>query len=221
MTRASSRSNVILMSSTLFPEAQPGEVSTARPEGPGLLDGCAWLAAIAFAVGALPLALMLVAREAGAFGAGLLLVLPPIVFGIGGIGIVAALSIVDRVWHRPRPILRTVASIGAFIAAAACLGSVISGVRVTLLPEAETGATIAGISLLILAAVLAARRSERSGALAFATAWLLLLAVSGYSVWTEMEVDVAWLGPNSIDDSPGQLAFSATRSGEFVVRFGA
>ena len=36
-----------------------------------------------------------------------------------------------------------------------------------------------------------------------------------------MEVDVAWLGPNSIDDSPGQFAFSATRSGEFVVRFGA
>ncbi len=67
--------------------------------------------------------------------------------------------------------------------------------------------SLAGVSLLALAAVLAADRSERAPALAFASVWLLLLAVVGYTVWTDMEVEVAWVGPNSIDDSPGRFAF--------------
>jgi len=206
------------MSSMLIEEA---DVPAAEPADPGLLDGCAWMAAITFALGGTPLAFMLVAREAGPYGAGLLAVLPLVAFGIGGIGVVAALSILDRVWHRSRPVLRTVAATGALVAATVCLGSIIDGYQAPRLSEEKTGVAIAGICLFVLAAVLAARRSERSGALAFASAWLLLLAVVSYSVWTEMEVEVAWLGPNSIDDSPGQFAFTATRSGEFVVRFGA
>jgi hypothetical protein len=36
-----------------------------------------------------------------------------------------------------------------------------------------------------------------------------------------MEVDVAWLGPTTIEDSPGRIAFTATRPGDFEIRIDA
>jgi len=196
------------------------------PKAADELGGCVWLASwmavCIFVLGGLPLMLMIVTRNAGPYGAGALM--PALFVGcaIVGIGLTSALSIVDRLWHRTRPFARTIAALAAFSAAAMCLAPEVAALLGIVGPSIEGGLPwLAGVSLLVLAAVLAARRSERSGALAFASVWLLLLAVVGYTAWTEMEVEVAWVGPNSIDDSPGQFAFGATRSGEFVVRFGA
>jgi hypothetical protein len=211
---------MLLVSSELIPRVPRAGTPEPSADAAGLFDGCAWASTLCFALGAVPLTAMLVARNAGPFGAGAVAVFPFVVFGLVGIGIVAGVSIVVRLVRRTRPVLRTLASLGTFVAGAVCLAPDLAGLLGTA-PPSEAGRTIAGITLVILAAVLVAPRSERTGALAFATAWVVLLGVASYSVWTEMEVDVAWVGPNSIDDSPGQFAFTATRSGTFEVRFGA
>ena len=196
------------------------------PEAADQLGGCVWLASwmavLIFVLGALPLMLMIVARNAGPYGAGA--IMPTVFVGcaIVGIGLASALSIVDRLWQRRRPFARTIAALAAFIAATVFLAPAVAELLGLARPPFDVWPdTVAGVSLLALTAVLAAERLERRPALAFAAAWLLLVAVVGYSVWTEMEVEVAWLGPNSIEDSAGQFAFSATRSGEFEVRLGA
>jgi hypothetical protein len=213
------------MSSELMSEpAPPG--SDLDPEAVDQLGGWVWLASwmavFIFILGAMPLMLMIVARNAGPYGAGLLM---PVLFvgcAIVGIGLASALSIVDRLWHRTRPFARTIAALAAFTSAIVFLTPAVAELLGVARPPFDTWPdTVAGVSLLALTAVLAAERPERRPALAFAAAWLLLIGIAGYSAWTDMEVEVAWLGPNSIQDSPGQFAFTATRSGEFEVRFGA
>ena len=180
------------------------------------------MAVIVFVLGALPLILVIVTRDAGAYGVGALIPALVVCCAIVVMGISAALSIVDRLWRRTRPFPRTIAALAAFGAATVCLAPAVAELVGVAPPSIEGWLpTVAGVALLALAAILAAGRSERLPALVFAAGWVLLLGIAGYSVWTEMEVDVAWLGPNSIEDSPGQIAFSATRPGDFEVRFGA
>jgi hypothetical protein len=51
--------------------------------------------------------------------------------------------------------------------------------------------------------------------------WVLLLGTLAYWSWTEVRVEVVWLGPSVVRHTEGQIAFTATRSGDFEVRFGA
>ena len=169
-----------------------------------------------------PLILVIVTREAGAYGVGALIPALVVCCAIVVMGISAALSIVDRLWRRTRPFPRTIAALAAFGAATVCLAPAVAELVGVAPPSVEGWLpTVAGVALLAIAAILAAGRSERLPALVFAAGWVLLLGIAGYSVWTEMEVDVAWLGPNSMEDGPGRIAFSATRPGNFEVRFGA
>ena len=174
--------------------------ATAGPDldsqAAGQFGGCVWLASwmavILFALGALPLTLVIITRDAGAYGVGasdpaLIVAIASVVIGIS-----AGLSIVDRLWHGTRPFVRTIAALVAFTAATLCLAPAVAELLGVVVPPFEVWPpTVAGVSLLSLAAVLAAHRWERRPALAFAAAWMLLLGITGYSVWTEMEVEVA------------------------------
>ena len=101
------------MSSEL-PADPPPRGTDHDPEAADQFGGCVWLtswmAVFIFVLGALPLMLMIVARNAGPYGAGA--IMPAVFVGcaIVGIGLASALSIVDRLWHRRRPFARTIAS---------------------------------------------------------------------------------------------------------------
>ena len=211
---------MILVGSELVGQIPQPTLTEPSRDGAGLFHGCAWATTICFGIGAVPLAAIIVARDAGPFGVVALMVLPFVGLGLVGIGAVAAVSIVVRLFRRTRPIVRTLAALATFVLGAAWLAPIWAAPLLAL-PPPEAAPTIAGITLVVLAAVLVAPSAERTGALAFGTAWVVLLAIAGYSAWTEMEVDVSWVGPSSVDDSPGQFAFTATRSGTFEVRFGA
>jgi hypothetical protein len=88
--------------------------------------------------------------------------------------------------------------------------------------EAPGGAwplPVAGVTLLALASVLGAERTDRRPALLFAAIWILLLGTFAYRTWTDVRVEVVWLGPSIVDHTPGQIAFTATRSGDVEIRY--
>lgn len=188
--------------------------------------GCAWgaaaLGASAFAMGAVVIVLVLVTGESGAYG--LMAILGALLcwFGVALLGLAGGLWTAHRVRARSSP-RRTA---GALVALA-------GGVALSLPPIADllgvaTPSTdgnslpaVAGGTLLVLAAVLAADRSERRPVLLFAALVVLLLGIFVYRTSTDLRVEVVWLGPSVIGPTPGQVGFSATRSGAFEVRFGA
>jgi hypothetical protein len=188
--------------------------------------GCAliagWLGAVTFAVSCGLLALFIVSRDAGAFGYGVVMILGVALLGIVAFGIAAVAWVVHRLRHHRRPRARAAAAFAVLAVALVLLGGVVAGVVgwIEIPPDAWWPGAI-GVTLLALAAVLAADRWERLPALLFAAVWVAILATAGYRTWTDLEVRVVWLAPSAIADSPGLVGFTATRSADYEVRYGA
>jgi uncharacterized membrane protein YhaH (DUF805 family) len=188
--------------------------------------GCAWLAAWAgtgvFAAGAALLAAAVVTGQGGPYGATALLALWICVFGVVTLGAAAAMWAVHRLRDRSHSDRRTAAALTAFAGAIAMLTPIVADFfGWVALPTESWPVALGGVTLLALAAVLGADRSERRPTLVFAVAWLLLLGTLAYRISTDLRVEVVWLGPSVVNHTPGQVAFMATRSGDFEVRFGA
>jgi uncharacterized membrane protein YidH (DUF202 family) len=181
----------------------------------------AWVATCLFAVGAAVLAFALVSGESGPYGVTAVGALVLCGFGIGALGLAAA------AWTRAQPRARwrsrrLVAAFIALLAAVVLLALLVADLRGWLSLLADSWPLpVAGVSALVIGAVLAAPHAERRPTLAFAGIWLLLLGTVAYRTWTDLRVEVVWLGPNIATQNPGQVAFIATRSGDFEVRVGA
>jgi hypothetical protein len=188
--------------------------------------GCAWLAAWVatgmFAAGAALLAAVVVTGQGGPYGVTALLALWICVFGVVTLGAAAAMWAVHRLRDRSHSRRQTAAALTALAVAVAFLAPVVADLLGWLaLPVEGWPVAVTGVTLLVLAAVVAAERSERRPALAFAALWVLLLGTISYRAWTDLRVEVVWLGPSVVGPTPGQVGFTATRSGDFEVRFGA
>jgi hypothetical protein len=209
----------------------PAGDETASPQAPHpaadhtAAAGCGWLTAWAaawlFASGALLLIFVVVTGNGGPYG-----VTPVIALFVCGLG-VAVLVGAAAMWavHRLRvgsrsP--RTAATLAALAGAVALLAPVVASlVGWVVLPGDAWPIPVAGVSLLALAALLGADWSERRPAMVFAAVWVLLVGTFAYRTWTDLRVQVVWLGPSIVDHTPGQVGFTATRSGDVEVRFGA
>lgn len=195
------------------------------PEDQPAAAGCAWLAAWAatwlFAAGAALLIFVVVTRNGGGYGVTALIAL--FVCGLGA----AALGTATVIWagHRlrvRRRTFRTAATLAALAGAIALLTPVVASLLGWVaLPGQAWPIPVAGMTLLALASVLGAERRERRPALVFAAVWVVLLGTLGYRTWTDVRVQVVWLGPSIVHHTPGQIAFMATRSGDVEIRFGA
>jgi hypothetical protein len=174
-----------------------------------------------FAVGAAVLVFAVVSGESGPYGVTAVGALVLCGFGIGALGLAAAAWARAQLRARWRS-RRLVAAFIALLAAVALLALLVADLRGWLSLLADSWPLpVAGVSALVIGAVLVAPRAERRPTLAFAGIWLLLLATVAYRTWTDLRVEVVWLGPNIAAQNPGQVAFIATRSGDFEVRFGA
>lgn len=187
--------------------------------------GCAWgaaaLAALVFAIGAVVLAYVIVTGESGAYG--LVGVFGALLSGLGIalLGVAAVLWTVHRVRRRSSP-HRTAAALVALAGAIVLLLPLTSDFLGVIVPSGETWPpSVAGGLLLVLAAVLAAERSERRPAVVFAALSVLLVGTYVYRTSTDLRVEVVWLGASVVNRTPGQVGFTATRSGDFEVRFDA
>jgi MFS family permease len=195
------------------------------PEDPPAAAGCAWAAAWAatwlFASGALLMVFVVVTGNGGPYGVTALIAL--FVSGVGVAMLLAAAAIwaVHRLRVRSRS-RRTAATFAAMTGAVALLAPVVASLVGSVALHGEAWPIpVAGITLLALAAVLGAERPERRPAVGFAAVWLLLLGTLAYRSSTDLRVQVVWLGPSIVNHTEGQVAFTATRSGAFEVRFGA
>jgi MFS family permease len=205
-----------------------GENEQRRPSEPAdnheAAGGCAWLAAWAatcvFGSGAVLLAFVVVTGEGGPYGVAAIVALFVCGFGIMTLGAAAAMWAAHRLQDRSHSRRQTAAALTALAAAVAFLAPVVADLLGWLaLPVEGWPVAVTGATLLVLAAVVAAERSERRPALAFAALWVLLLGTISYRAWTDLRVEVVWLGPSVVGPTPGQVGFTATRSGDFVVRF--
>jgi hypothetical protein len=186
--------------------------------------GCAWLTAwsgtLLFVLGAAFLAFIVVTGDAGPYAAGAIWPAILAVFGVVTLGAAAAMWAVYRIRGASHPRLRSAAALGALAGAAALLGTIVANQLGWLaLPAESWPVAVGGVTLLALGALLAADPWERRPALAFAATWVLFLGIVTYRTWTDLRVEVVWFGRGI--DSPAAVAFEATRSGEFELRFGA
>lgn len=195
------------------------------PDDRQLAGGCAWLVAWlatgTFAVGAGLLFLLIVTDNVGAYGLNAVFALV-----LAGLGVAllaaAAFAWVVAWFHHGGAVPRRVVT--ALIVASAAGALVVSGADlIGWLPRTVERWPIisVGLTLLPLAAVLAAPGPERRPALAFAAAWLLLIGALGYRAWTDFDARVVTLGQALGDESRGVVGFTATRSGDFDVRYAA
>jgi MFS family permease len=193
------------------------------PEDHPAFAGCAWLAAWAstwlFAAGAVLLIFVVVTRNAGAYGVTALMALFVCGLGVSALGAAALFWAGHRLRVRTRT-FRTAAALVALGGAIALLAPVVASFVGWV--EAPGGAwpiPVVGVTLLALASVLGAERTDRRPALLFAAIWILLLGTFAYRTWTDVRVEVVWLGPSIVDHTPGQIAFTATRSGDVEIRY--
>ena len=200
------------------------EFMAAESRPPAAADqagGCVWMiiwtSAVTLLSGAMLIGALLLARSGGYaafFG------LIAVGLGVAGAGIAAGLAIADRIIRRTRPSWRPVAGLLCL-----AIGLVLIGPgAAVMLHQAQvafdTGLpAIAGATLVILALVLSSGAIERRGAMILALGWVVLYGAIGYRVWTELDATVVWMGPG-IDDRV-QVAFEATRSADYVIRFDA
>jgi hypothetical protein len=195
------------------------------PEDHPAAAGCAWLAAWAatwlFAAGAVLLIFVVVSGSGGPYGVTALIALFVCGLGAAALGTAAVMWAAHRLLARSRT-LRTTATLAALAGGIALftpvVGSLLGWVA---LPGQTWPIPVAGVTLLSLASILGAERTDRRPALVFAAVWLTFLGTFAYRAWTEVRVQVVWLGPSIVDRTPGQIAFSATRSGDVEIRFGA
>lgn len=188
--------------------------------------GCAWgaaaLAALAFATGTVVVVYVLVTGESGAYG--LIAIFGALLcwFGVALLGLAVVLWTAHRLRARSSP-RRTAGALVALAGAIALLSPPVADFLGAAMPSPDgiSLPAVAGGTLLVLAAVLAALRSERRPVLLFAALVVLLLGTFAYRTSTDLRVEVVWLGPSVVDPTPGQVGFRATRSGDFEVRFGA
>lgn len=173
----------------------------------------------------------------GVFGLGALLVVPALIIGgaalyvalfgalaIGGavLGLVIAdvMSLIDRIRHPHGPRARTILTAVVFVLAIGLLAPwTIERLGWARIPFDASWPAIAGATGTFLAAMLSTGPAERRAALVLAAGWVLLLSCVGYRVWTEMDAYVVHLG--SVYGQGDQIAFEATRSADYEVRFGA
>jgi hypothetical protein len=209
------------MNSELIPEAH----EPAGPRSPvedEQLGGCVWMliwtAFATLAFGASLIGLVLVApRTSGYTGFFALLF---VACGVAGAGLAVILAIADRAVHRTPPRWRFLAGLlMAIIGAASLTPGVAVLAHWEAFPFDTSWPAIAGATLVVLALVIASGRTERRAALAFASTWVLLWATVGYHTATDMRVAVVWLGPAI--DGRAQVAFAATRSADYEIRFRA
>lgn len=182
----------------------------------------AWMATVAFAVGGALLLLVIVTGNGGAYGMNGVFAMLICAAGIAMLAPAALIWVVAAL-RRGRPERRrgTSALIVA-TAAATVLAALVADVFEWLAGPTEAWAILViGLTLVTLATVIAAPRSERRPALAFAAVWVLLLGGLGYRAWTDFDARVVSLGQALGDESRGVVGFTATRSGDFDVRFAA
>jgi MFS family permease len=195
------------------------------PEDHPAASGCAWLAAWAatwlFAAGAGMLIFVVVTRSGGPYGVTALIALFVCGLGAAALGTAAAMWAAHRLAARSRT-FRTRFTLAALAGATALLAPVVANlVGWVALPGEAWPIPVAGVTLLSLASILGAERTDRRPALVFAAVWLTFLGTFAYRTWTELRVQVVWLGPSIVDHTPGQVAFTATRSGDIEIRFGS
>jgi hypothetical protein len=185
--------------------------------------GCAvvaaWFGAALFVLGVAGFALIVLTERAGPFGIAALYAVVAVAGGLLALAIAIAGWLVRRVRARAggwRPVAAALAS----TAAVALLATGVAGSFGPVDPEDHSDRSLAaGVTLLVLAAVVAAPRSERAPTAISAAAWIVLVAGLGYRAWTDTDVRVVWLGPAT--DGAVQMAFNATRSGDFEIRLDA
>jgi hypothetical protein len=194
-----------------------------RDRGAGSGSGwlIAWTATCLFAFGAVLLAFAVVTGESGPYGFAAIVALVVCSVGVGALGLAVAIWGVVQL-RTPWRSGRRVAALIALSAAVALLTPVVADLVGWLtLPDDTWPLAVGGTTALVLSAILVAPSSEIRPALAFAAIWVLLLATIAYRTWTDLRVEVVWLGPNIANHNPGQVAFAATRSGDFEVRLQA
>jgi hypothetical protein len=202
------------------------DVTTLAADVQEAAGGWAWLLALSatwlFASGALLLALVVVTGEGGSYGVMALIALFVCELGVATLGVATVLWAVNRLRYRSAAPGRMAATVVVLAAAVALLAPAVANLLGwPVLPGEAWPVPVGGVSLLALAAVLGAGLSERRPTLVFAAVWVMLLATLAYRNWTDLRVQVVWLGPSVINRTPGQIGFTATRSGDFEVRFGA
>jgi hypothetical protein len=196
-------------------------VESPAPAPAEQVGGCVWMiiwmSAVTLLSGAMLIGGLLLGRSGG-YAA--IFALIAVGLGVSGAVIATGLAIADRIVRRTRPSWRPLAGL---LSLAIGLALVAPGVATVLYRAPipfDTGLpTSAGATLVILALVLSSGAIERRGALTLALGWVVLYGAIGYRLWTEMDAAVVWMGPG-IDDRV-QVAFQATRSADYVVRFGA
>jgi hypothetical protein len=209
----------------------PGGDETACPQAShpaarhAAAAGYAWLTAWAatwlFASGAVLLVFVVVTGNGGPYGVTALIALCVCGFGVAVLVAPAAMWSLRRLRVRSGS-RRTAATLASLAGAVALLAPVVASlVGWVVLPGEAWPIPVAGVSMLVLAAVLGAEWSERRPALVFAAVWVLFLGTFAYRTWTQLRVQVVWLGPSIVDHTPGQVGFTATRSGDFAIRFAA
>lgn len=206
------------MGSTFSSDAEKAE--PAEPEW-GLAWLTGWLSVWIFVPAAGWFAFAMVTRNVGAYGLGALV---PLVGAMAAIALFVPATIVWAVsrW-RDRRFAPARSAVGLTIWAGAIGLLAIAFAEVVGWISERFDASwpgVIGVTLLALSAVLTARRSERRPALVFAASWALLIAVLGFRMWTDLDVDVGWLGPTTVHQAEGQIAFKATRSGAYEIRAG-
>jgi MFS family permease len=220
---------VIPVSITFQPENTDAQTASPRPsqlpEDHPAAAGCAWLAAWAatwlFAAGAALLIFVVVTGNGGSYGVTALIALFVCGLGATALGAAAVIWAGHRLRMRRRT-LRTTATLAALAGAIALLAPVLANlVGWVALPGEAWRIPVAGVTLLSLASILGAERMDRRPALLFAAVWILLLGTFAYRTWTDVRMEVVWLGPSIVDHTPGQVAFTATRSGDVEIRFGS
>jgi hypothetical protein len=186
--------------------------------------GCAvvaaWCGAAVFVLGVGGLGLIVITERAGPFGIAALYAGVAVAGGLLALAIAIAGWLVRRLRTRGAGRWRLVAAGLASPAAVALLATGVAGSFGPVDPEDHSDlALAAGVTLLVLAGVVAAPRPERAPAAVSAAAWIFLVAGLGYRAWTDTDVRVVWLGPAT--DGADQIAFNATRSGDFEIRVDA
>jgi MFS family permease len=190
------------------------------------LGGIAWLVAWAatcvFAIGAAVLVALLVLAPADPYGGAALLAVAICLLGVA-LFAVAGLAWLGRLLlNRPTSRRRAGLALATMGLAAASFVALIGDfVGAFILPAESWTIALAGMSFLVLGAILAADDSQRQPVLAFGLTWVLLTSIIAYRLGTDLRVEVVWLGPTTASRTSAQIAFSATRSGDFEVRFGA
>jgi hypothetical protein len=202
-------------------DAEMDGSGSEREEGHSLAWLTAWSATLTFGIGALLFAAMLMSQAPDPYAGAALVAAAICLLGAALLG-VAELAWVAHLLLTPSTAGRRAAAIAALVGAAASWAGVVAGLTG---PSGLTDQTwpfvLVGVSLLALGAIIAADVSERRPARVFAGIWLLFVAGLAFRVWTDTRVEVLWLGPTPAGGSGAQVAFDATRSGNYEVRFGA